>query len=198
MPMVPPIAETAVPTIAAATSPSTLRSRPSLKPGPKYALDEPGRQHGFAGIAHGEENGAPEIAVAEQIGHDGCRHRADDDRPARARPERDQDAGRDTGGGPEHGHAFRLGQQRKAQARGQEIGDADRDGEPDQADPPRQVDAGGQRVTLNRLSQVSAAPPCSFPARSVLAQDRDRAATLAIELNQRSNVRFPVAHRGRA
>ena len=34
IPTVPPIAETAVPMIAAANNPSTLRSLPSLKPGP--------------------------------------------------------------------------------------------------------------------------------------------------------------------
>ena len=113
------------------------------------ALDEPCRQHGFTGIAYGEENSAPETSVAEQIGPDGCSHRADNDRPARTGPESDQDAGRDPGGRPEYRNALRLGQQGKTLSRSHEIGDADHRGEDDQASPPRQVDTGGKPLKLS-------------------------------------------------
>jgi len=106
--------------------------------------NDPCREHRFPCIAQTEQNGAPEIAVAKQIGHDGCRHGADNDRPSRLRPESDQRAGGHPCGRPENGDPLGLGQQRKAKPRRDEIDDADRDREPDRANPPRQADAGGQ------------------------------------------------------
>jgi hypothetical protein len=120
-------------------------------------LDDPGGEHGFARVAQGEESRAPEIPIAEEVRHDGCRHRAHDDRPPRPRPERDQDTGGDPRGRPENGHALRLGQQSKAKPRRHEIDDADRGSERNRANPPLQVDAGEQLI-LSRSSESLAHP----------------------------------------
>ena len=150
--MVPPMAEAAVPTIAAATSPRTLRTRTNLKPGPNARSISHAASTASPALHTANRTALHEISVAEQIGDDGCGHRADNDRPARTRPESDQDAGRDTGGRPEHRNALRLGQQGKTLSRGHEIGDADDRGEDDQARPPRQVDAGGKPLKPSLLS----------------------------------------------
>jgi hypothetical protein len=114
-------------------------------------LNEPRREHSFPCIAQGKEKGAPEIPVAKEIRRDGCSHGADNDRPSRPGPERDQDTGGHTCGRPENGNALWFGQQSKAKSRCYEIYDADRDSEPNPANPPRQVDAGGQ-LMLNLSS----------------------------------------------
>jgi hypothetical protein len=131
-------------------------------------FDEPCRQHGFSGVAYGKENRAPEIAVAKKICRDGCSHRADNDRPSCAGPESDQDASGHTGGRPENGNTFRLGQQGKAKPGCQEIDDGDRDSEPDQATPPRQVEPGGLFV-LNLCWSLR--HPVLLPQGACLAQD---------------------------
>jgi len=77
----------------------------------------------------------------------------DNDRPSRAGPESDQGAGGHTCGRPENGNTLRFGQQGKAKPRCYEIYDADRDGEPNRANPPRQVDASG-RLMLKLSSEI--------------------------------------------
>ena len=97
-------------------------------------------ENSLPGIAEGKNDRAPEIPVSQQVGRDGGADRAGHHRQSRGGPKRNQDAGRNPGGGPEHGHAIRFGQQDKAQPRGEKISDADRDREPDQTNPPlRQV-----------------------------------------------------------
>ena len=128
-------------------------------------LNQPSGEHGFPGIADSEQHRAPEIPVAGEVGRDRRRHRAGNDRPSRPGSERDQDAGRYAGGRPENRNALRLGQQRKTELRCHEIDDADRDGEPERANPPRRVDAGG-KLLLNLNLQILP-HPCSFPHGSV-------------------------------
>jgi hypothetical protein len=55
-------------------------------------------------------------------------------RPPRSAPKRNQSARGNTRGGPKYSHA-RLGHQKEAQTRSQEIGNADRDGEDNWASP---------------------------------------------------------------
>jgi len=115
--------------------------------------NEPCCEHGFPCIAYAEEKSAPEAPIAKEIRRNGCSHSADNDRPARAGSKSDQDSRGHTRSRPENGNTPRFGQQSKAKPRGQEIYDADRDSEPNRADPPRQVDAGGQ-LMLNLYSQI--------------------------------------------
>ena len=68
--------------------------------------------------------------VAQQIGYNGCAHRPDGNRPSCAWPKSDQDSGRQTRGGPKYRNAIRFSQQRKAQSRGQKIGNTHGDGKP--------------------------------------------------------------------
>ena len=96
----------------------------------EVALDNGCSENSLPGIAQREDDSAPENPVTQQVGRDGCADRAGYHRQSRSGPKRNQDAGRNTGGGPEYGHAIRFGQQNKAQPRGQKIRDADRDGEP--------------------------------------------------------------------
>ena len=70
-----------------------------------------------------------EYPVAEEICDDGCRQCAKDDRPSRARPERDQHTGRDARRWPENGNPFRFGQERKPEAGSKKICDRNRDRE---------------------------------------------------------------------
>jgi hypothetical protein len=76
------------------------------------ALDQPRRQDGFPGIAKGERDGAPDCAVAGEIGCDGRGNGPDRHRPSRIPPESDQDARGYTRGRPKDGDAIRLGQQK--------------------------------------------------------------------------------------
>ena len=96
----------------------------------KVALDQAGRQQGFPRIAYGEDDGAQEVSIAQEIGHDSRDHCPAHDRPSRMRPKRDQRARGDPGGRPEHGHAVGS-EQGKAQLCRQDIDAADHDGEPD-------------------------------------------------------------------
>ena len=132
-PRVPPIPETAVAMIAAPSRPSTWRSRPRLKG------DQAGCQQGFPRIAYGEDHGAQEVPIAQEIGHDGRDHCPGHDRPSRMRAKSDQRARGNAGGRPEHGHAVGS-EQGKAKLCREDIDAANHNGEPTQAHPsPRGV-----------------------------------------------------------
>ena len=120
----------------------------------EVALDEARCDQGFRRVAQREDESAQEVPVAQQIGNDGCDHRAGRHRPSRAGPKSDQDAGGNTRRRPEHGHAVGFGQQSKAQPCRQEIGDADRDSEPDRAGPPPHRGSSGGQLALGVLSVV--------------------------------------------
>src|SRR5262249_41890788 len=96
--------------------------------------DQPCNEQGFSRVAQAEEAGAPDVPAVRQIGREIAGNRPGCHAPSRPGPERNQRSRRDTDGWPEYGVA-RLGQQEKAQARGQEIGEADRDGQLHRADP---------------------------------------------------------------
>jgi len=62
---------------------------------------------------------------------------------SRIAPKSDQEAGGHAGSRPEYGNAVWFGEKRKAQLRREEIGDADRKGEPDRTNArQRRVGAG--------------------------------------------------------
>src|SRR5260370_878643 len=89
----------------------------------------------FAGMAESEGSGAPEVPVARNISNDGRNNYADGDRQSCVAPKRDQHAGGHARSRPEPANAVRFGEQRKAQLRREEIGNADRNSEPDRANP---------------------------------------------------------------
>src|SRR4029077_9029682 len=97
----------------------------------EVALNKPGREHGLAGIAQSEKNRAPDIAVAKEICHDRGSHGAENAGPTRAGTERDQGAGGTPRRRPENRNTFGLGQESKTEPGRDEIGDADRNSEPD-------------------------------------------------------------------
>ena len=117
----------------------------------EIVLDEARREQRFPGIAQGEDDRAQGRPVAQQIGHDGCDHRPGRHRPSRAWSERDQDAGGNARGRPEHGHAIGFGQQRKTEPRRQEIGDTDRERERTGAQPPPLRIDGGEQLMPDLL-----------------------------------------------
>src|SRR5690348_13494079 len=92
-------------------------------------LDHRGGEHGFACISDAEDARAPEIAITQQISGGVSDDHSRSDRPSRARPKRDERARRDAGGGPKHRDPVGLREERKAQPRRGEIGDADQQGE---------------------------------------------------------------------
>src|SRR5689334_3476214 len=132
-------------------------------------LNQPCREHGFPRIADSEEDCAPELPVAGEVSCDRCRHCAGNDRPSRRGSEGDQHAGRYARGRPENRNAFRFGQERKAELRRHEIDDADRDSEPERANPPRQVEAGGKLVR-NLYGQILL-HPVLLPIGSIVAHE---------------------------
>src|SRR6185295_2956548 len=112
---------------------------------PEIALDQPCDEQGFPRIAEGKDQNAREVSVAQEIGHDGCTAGPDRNRQSGTGPKGDQDADGNARSGPEHRHPGWIVQESKTQLRRQEIGEANRDSQPDRADPPlRQVSSGGQ------------------------------------------------------
>jgi hypothetical protein len=101
----------------------------------EIALDQPCRKQSFARIGESEKSGAPDVPVAHQIGNDSRDNHGCGDRQSCVAPKRDQHAGGQTGSRPEQGNAIGFGEQRKAQLRCEEIGNANRDGEPDRSNP---------------------------------------------------------------
>jgi len=77
------------------------------------------------------ESDAPDVAVAKQVSGDRRCHRAGNHRPAYSRPETNKHACGNPGCRPEHRDAIGLGEEKKTQARRQEIGDAQRDRQAD-------------------------------------------------------------------
>src|SRR5262249_53370970 len=102
-------------------------------------------QQGLPRIAYGEDHGAQEVSIAQEIGHDGRYHRPGNDRPSRSGPKSDQRAGGNACGRPEHRHAVGS-EQCEAKFRREDIEAADHDSEPAQAHPPpRRISRVGSR-----------------------------------------------------
>ena len=80
--------------------------------------------------------------------HDGGGDHARRHRPPRPAPESDQDAGRNAGRGPEHGHAFRLQNEADSEPPSEEISHADYHGEPGADQPPPHESVGGGAAAL--------------------------------------------------
>ena len=111
-------------------------------------------EHGFECIARGEYDGTRDVAVAKEIGRDGCSHDPDDDRQPCRGPKPDYHARRDTRSWPENGNAIRFCEQGKAQPCRREIRDADRNRERYGNNPGRQ-EFGNRRRALTDLSAAN-------------------------------------------
>jgi hypothetical protein len=88
---VPPTPEAKAATIAAASGPSTWRSRSRLK-STEVTLDQPCREQGFARVTQSEGEGAPDVPIAREIGRDSRGLGPDGHRPSCIAPKSDQDA----------------------------------------------------------------------------------------------------------
>ncbi len=93
----------------------------------EIALDQPRNEHRFACVAQAENECAPDVTVAQDIGHDGRDYRPRDDRHPCYWSNADQRAHRDARGRPENRDTVGLGEQGKAEPRGKEVSDAHRD-----------------------------------------------------------------------
>ena len=79
-PTTPPTPETAKPMIAAVTNPSTRRRLSSLNRDTEVSFNQIRDEHGFECIARGENDRTRDVAIAKEIGRDGCSHDPDNDR----------------------------------------------------------------------------------------------------------------------
>ena len=85
-----------------------------LEGGSVESLDQAGDHSGLTGISGSEKNGAPDIAIALQIGRDGRNHHAGNNRPPRRRTKPYQYTGGYTRSRPEYGDAVGLSQKGQA------------------------------------------------------------------------------------
>jgi len=88
-----------------------------LKWGAKESLDEPCDNEGATSIGHSKKCSAGDITIAEQIGCEGGRDYADDNRPPHGRTERHHETGSYASCRPEHRDTVRLVEQSEAETR---------------------------------------------------------------------------------
>ena len=131
-----PRAAVAVATAAATRNPSTRRRLSRLKWGPNQRSISHITKSASPALHKPKGEGAPDVPVAHESGCDACAHHRHCHWHTRPPTKRNQDPGGDARGGPEHSHAFRGGEESKAQLRGQEIRGANCDGNSDAEEPP--------------------------------------------------------------